>query len=174
MASLYHLTREFLDIANQLEEMELDAETIANTLESLEVPIEEKAENIIKFAKNLEAMAEARKNEAKRLNELATKDLKKSERLLSYLDDTLKLLGKKQLTAGVFEVKYKKGLEVVEIVESEIPDFIIDAEKGQIDLKVEQVVIKVMGKPDLKRLVKEGFNIPGVTLVRKQDSLVVK
>lgn len=161
--SLYDLTQEFLQIAAQLEEMELDSETMADTLEALQLPIEEKAENVIKYVKNLEAMAEARKNEAKRLTELAAKDLKRAEWLLNYLDSNLKILGKTKLTAGVFQLSYRKGSEVVEIDESKLPEFYFIPQPA-----------KPMPKTELKAIVKSGAEIPGVTVVRKPDSLVVK
>lgn len=163
--SLYALTQEFLQVAAQLEELDLDQETIQDTLESLQLPIEEKAENIIKYAKNLQAMSEARKNEAKRLLELADKDNKKAERLLSYLDESLKMLGKEKLTAGVFQVSYRKGSEVVEIDENALPkEYWVMPEP----------IAKPMGKPELKVMLKNGAEIPGVSLVRKPSTLVVK
>jgi hypothetical protein len=164
MASLYNLTAEFMQIAEQLEEMELDQETFTDTLESLQIPIENKAENIIKFAKNLEAMAEARKAEAKRLTEQAAKDLKKAERLISYLDHSLQMLNQKQLTAGIFEIKYKTGSEVVQVDETKLPKEF---------WKVETVE-KPFDKPTLKKYLKEGLEIPGVKVIRNADKLVIK
>jgi outer membrane translocation and assembly module TamA len=163
MPNLYDLSNEFLTIQSQLEELDLDQETLDNTLESYQVTIEEKAENIVKYIKNLEAMAEARKAEANRLTELASKDLKKAENLMNYLDSAMKMLGKKQLTAGVFELKYRRGSEVVEVNESLLPQ----------DYFVPQPP-KAMGKTELKKLIKDGVEIPGVNLVRNADKLAVK
>jgi chromatin segregation and condensation protein Rec8/ScpA/Scc1 (kleisin family) len=168
MASLYNLTAEFMQIAEQLEEMDLDQETITDTLESLQIPIENKAENIIKFAKNLEAMAEARKNEAKRLTEQAGKDLKKAERLKAYLDETMQMLGKRKMDAGIFQLSYRKGTEVVEIDMDKIPNCY--ERPDFYTMKTEFSI----GKPKLKEILKAGEEIPGVKLIRKQDSLVVK
>jgi hypothetical protein len=163
--SIYSLTQDFLAVQSQLEERDLDAKTVADTLETLQIPIEDKAENIIKWAKNLQAMSEVRKNEAKRLTELASKDEKKAERLLGYLDEALKLINKKNLTAGVFEVWYRKGSEVIEIDPLRLPQeyWIIPEPKPQ-----------PFDKPKLKKLVKSGVNIPGVSLVRKEDTLQIK
>lgn len=161
--SLYDLTVEFMTIAQQLEEMEIDEQTMSDTLEGLSLPLEEKAENIIKYAKNIEAMAEARKKEAARLNELAAKDLKKAQSLLNYLDQNLKMLNKSKLTAGVFEIKYRKGSEVVEIDVDKLPkEYYVPQEP------------KPMGKTELKKLLKDGQVIEGVTLVRKEPTLVIK
>jgi hypothetical protein len=164
MASLYNLSIEFLQVVQALEEMDLDQQTIEDTLESYQCSIEEKAENIIKFSKNLEAMAEARKTEAKRLNELAAKDTKKAERLLNYLDESLKMIGKKKLTAGIFEVGYRKGIEVVKVDETRLPEQFFTPQPP-----------KPWGKNDLKKFLKENeAEIPGVTLERNPDKLTIK
>ena len=164
MSSLYNLTKDFLEIANKLDELDLDQETIQDTLESLQMPIEEKAENIIKFTRNLEAMAEARKAEAKRLTEQAGKDLKKAESLLNGLDNALRMMGKTKLTAGVFEIKYKKGSEVVLVDETKLPE----------NYFIKEVVKKPMAKPELKLRLKSGVEIPGVSIIRNPDKLTIK
>jgi chromatin segregation and condensation protein Rec8/ScpA/Scc1 (kleisin family) len=164
MSSLYNLTAEFMQIAEQLEEMDLDSEIVADTLNSVSMPLEIKAENTIKYIKNLEAFAQARKEEAKRLNEQAAKDLKKAERLTNYLDSTLKLLDRKNLTAGLFQLTFKKGSEIVEIDETQLPKEF---------WKVETVE-KPFDKPTLKKYLKEGLEIPGVKVIRNADKLVIK
>lgn len=165
MSTLYHLTNEFLEVVSQLEEMELDQETLSDTLEALQMPLEQKAENVIKYVRSLEALADAKKLEAKRLSEAASADLKKAENLLSYLDMNLKRANIKNLQAGVFELKYKKGSEVVEV------DELVLKEHPQ--YWVAQAP-KPMGKPELKKLIKDGVEIPGVQIIRKPDVLVVK
>lgn len=165
MSSLYTLTTEFLQVANQLEEMELDQTLIEDTLEALELPIEEKAENIIKYAKNIQAIAEARKKESKRLAELSAADTKRADRLLGYLDDSLRMQGKKKLMAGIFQVSYRKGVEVVKVDTERLPKEYWNTP--------EPVAVPI-GKPELKKLLKEGKTIEGVSLVRNPDSLVVK
>lgn len=169
MASVYTLAKEFIDAVENINELiedglEISENAYTDTLEMLQMPIEQKAENIIKYAKNIEALVAARKSEAKRLNELASKDSKKAERLLSYLDDALKMMGKTQLTAGVFEIKYKKGSEIVVVDESKLPDEYFTSE----------IVKKAMDKPQLKKLIKDGLEIPGVNIVRNENKLVIK
>jgi hypothetical protein len=164
MANLYTLAIEFLEAANQLENMDLENDVVADTLEALQMPLEVKAENTIKYIKNLEAMAQARKDEAKRLTEQAAKDLKKAERLTNYLDDALKMLNQKQLTAGIFQLSFKKGSEVVQVDETQLPKEF---------WKVETVE-KPFDKPTLKKYLKEGLEIPGVKVVRNPEKLVIK
>jgi hypothetical protein len=166
--SLYQITNEFLEIVGQLEEMELDQETFQDTLDSLQVPIEQKVENIVKYMKSLEALAEAKKAEAKRLSESAASDLKKAEFFKNYMTDNLKKAGINKLQAGVFSLGWRKGSEVVQVDESKIPR----ADEWP-ELYIDRDPV-FMGKTDLKKMIKEGQEIPGVSLVRNPDSLVVK
>jgi hypothetical protein len=166
--SLYQLTNDFLAIVGQLEEYDLDPEVFQSTLDSLQAPIEQKVENIVKYMKSLEALAEAKKVEAKRLSESAASDLKKVEFFKNYMADNLKKAGINKLQAGVFSLGWRKGSEVVQVDESKIPPYefyshLYTVQKPQF-----------LGKTELKKLIKEGQEIPGVSLVRNPDSLVVK
>lgn len=163
MSNLYTLTNEFLQIKNQLEDLDLDPQLFTDTLEGYKVPIEEKVENIVKYVKSLEALAEAKKAEAKRLSESAGKDLNKVEWLKQYIADNLNAAGIKSLQAGVFTLAFRKGSEVVEVDETKLPEWAFIPQEP-----------KPMGKADLKKIIQAGKEIPGVSLVRKPDSLVVK
>ena len=170
--SLYELTNEMETALNYIFEWyevgEVDQELIKDTMESLQAPIEEKAENIIKYIKNIEALADAKKLEAKRLSESASADLKKAEKLKTYLADNLQRVGIKKLQAGVFALSFRKGSEVVEVDENKVPSFETNS-----SLYVHQEP-KLIGKEELKKLIKDGQEIPGVALVRKPDTLTVK
>lgn len=162
--SLYELTNNFLETMNQLESMELDQETINDTLESLQMPLEEKAENVVKYIKSLEALADAKKLEAKRLSDSASADLKKAESLKTYLQSNLERANIKKLQAGVFALSFRKGSEVVEVDEMKLPK----------EYWLTQVIEKPVGKPELKKLIKSGVEIPGVHIMRKPDTLTIK
>jgi hypothetical protein len=164
--SLYQLTNEFVEIMSQLEEMEIDQETLVDTLDSLQAPIAEKAENLIKYMKNIEALAEAKKAEAKRLHEAAQADLMKVERLKEYLDQNLQRAGITKLQAGLFELKYRKGTEVVMVKES--------LDINTVPREYLKYKDPELNKVEIKKLLKTGIEIPGITLVRKPDSLVIK
>jgi hypothetical protein len=166
--SLYNLTNDFAAVVNHLEEMELDSEVIQDTLDSLQAPIEEKVENIVKYMKSLEALADAKKLEAKRLSDSASSDLKKVEWFKNYMADNLKKANITKLQAGIFSLGWRKGTEVVQIDETKTPTA---DEAPHLYLYQEP---KFIGKTDLKKLIKEGKEIPGVSIVRNPDSLVVK
>jgi Siphovirus Gp157 len=166
MASLYELTQEFLEIRAQLEDLDIDEETFQDTLDSYSGDIQDKADNVMKYIKELEARAKARKEEAKRLNGLASSDLKKAENLKKYLTGNLIAAGFKRgnpLETTTFKFSFRKGTETVEVNEERLPE----------EYFVPQPP-KPMGKTDLKNLVKEGKEIPGVSIIQNPDSLQVK
>jgi Siphovirus Gp157 len=168
MGRLYEITQEFMEFQKQLEEMDLDDQTFADTLDSAMFSIEVKVENIIKHMRTLEALAEAKKTEAKRLSESAAGDLKKVEWFKNYMADNLQKAGINKLQAGVFALSFRKGSEVVEVDDLQLPT---PFEAPQLYVEQEP---KFMGKTDLKKLLKDGHSIKGVSLVRKEDSLVIK
>lgn len=165
--SLYHLAQEFRDIVANIEEMELDEQTKQDTLDSLKMPIEEKVENIVKYMRSLESLAEAKKAEAKRLSESAASDLKKAEFFKNYITNNLQAVGIKDLQAGVFKISFRKGSEVVQVDENKIPQYENAPELYTVEYKFR-------GKTELKKALQVGIEIPGVTIVRNPDSLVVK
>jgi hypothetical protein len=162
MTKLYEEAALFREARLQIEEMDLDPIMVKDTLDSIQAPLAEKVENIVKFMKNLEADEVAYKAEADRLKEKADSTKKKREWLKAYLDENLKVAGISELKAGVFNIKYRKGSEAVQVDESVLPeDYWIPA-------------YKPLSKTDLKKMVKEGKEIPGVSIVRNPDSLVIK
>ena len=164
--NLYELTNEFKEMVSQLEEMELDHDVIQDTLDSMQAPIEEKVENIVKYMKSLEALADAKKLEAKRLSDSASADLKKAEFFKNYMADNLNKAGIKKLQAGVFSLKFQAGREVIQIDDT----FDINSIKNQSFIRIK----KELDKTEAKKSLKLGYEIPGVSLVRNPDSLVVK
>jgi FKBP-type peptidyl-prolyl cis-trans isomerase len=163
--NLYTLTNEFMEIVKYMEDLELDPEVLQDTLDSMKAPIEEKVENMVKYMKSLEALADAKKLEAKRLSESASADLKKAEFFKNYMADNLNKAGIKKLQAGVFSLAFKTGSEITVVDESKLPEEY---------WAVQDPVLKPIGKPQLKKLLQSGIEIPGVSLVRNPDSLVVK
>lgn len=163
MTSLYGYTQEFLAIKEQMEQMELGAETVRDTLESYEANISEKAENIIKYSDELKAEAEMLKAQAKRFSEAATMKQKKADDLLSYLDENLRKMDIKELQAGMFKLSYRKPSKVTLVDVDLLPKEYFIAQEP-----------KPMGKTELKKLVEAGEKIPGVSIVNGSSNLQVK
>src|SRR6185312_4748418 len=162
--SLYHYTNDFLEVKAQLDAMyDPEDEVYKDTLEYYEDNIATKAENIIKYCEELLGLAELQKAEAKRLNEAAKAKENKANRLMEYLDNSMKAMGVKNLQAGLYKLTYHKGREVVEVDEDILPD----------DYWVEQPK-KPMSKPELKKLIESGVEVKGVCIKKNPDSLQVK
>lgn len=167
--SLYKLTEQFLEVKKQLEEMEdLDPMVIDDTLEAYKGDIYDKAENIAKYIRTLDYSAINKKAEAKRLTESAKKDTAKAQSLMNYLFNMLDRADLRELSAGVFTFKVKQGSEVVEIDESKLPSW-----KDRKDLYDVKPIFKY-SKPELKEMLKKGETIPGVSIVRNPEKLVMK
>lgn len=165
MTTLYEYSKQFQHLKNQLDDLNLDEGQVTDVLDGSQeiMDFESKAENVIKYIKELEGLAEMQETEAKRLVEAAQKKKKKASNLLEYLDYCMQQAELKEVKAGAFTLKYHKGAEVVEVDTEKLPqEFWMMQEP------------KPMGKPDLKKLLKEGAVIEGVQLVRKPDSLKVK
>lgn len=167
--SLYKLTEQFLEVKQQLEEMEdIDPLLIEDTLESYKGDIYDKAENVAKYIRTLEYSALNKKAESTRLKQSSDSDMKKAQSLMGYLHDMLERADLKELSAGVFTFKFKKGSEVVVIDESELPSW-----KDRKDLYDVKPVFKY-SKPELKEMLKKGEVIPGVSIERNPEKLVMK
>ena len=162
-ASLYHYTKEFLEVKNALDNMEHNEDAYIDTLDSFKELIIDKAEDVIKYRNELLALAKAQKEEANRMLEASKKKEQKADTILGYLDNTMRAMEVTELKAGNFTLKYKKGSESTHVDEKLLPEAYWVPQKP-----------KPMGKDELKKLVKAGKEIPGVSVVRSPDSLQVK
>jgi hypothetical protein len=85
--------------------------------------------------------------------------------------DNLQKAGISKLQAGVFALSFRKGSEVVQIVnEEEIPWTV--KVNG-----IEHEIVKhepKYNKTEIKKLLKLVDGIPGITLVRNPDTLTIK
>lgn len=161
--SLYHYTEEFLAVRAALEAADVDETVFHDTLEAYEDTIASKMENVIKYRNELLGLAELQKAEAKKLNEAAKAKEAAAERLKDYMDQTMKAIGSKELQAGAYKLKYRKGSEVVIVDEEKLPDM----------YWVEQDPVP-MSKPELKKLIQAGEEIDGVCLKRNPDTLQIQ
>ncbi len=143
---------------------EEDQELKQDTLDSLKVLVEEQAEEVAKYIRELEMIAKIQKEEAASLAEAAKKTQEKADKVLSNVQYCMQQLGTTELQAGAYQFKVSKGREIVEV----------DLDKLPSEYKIVETVEKHMDKNDLKKLIKQGTKIEGVSLVRKPDSLKLK
>lgn len=161
--SLYHYTNDFLEVKAALEAAGVDEEVFHDTLEAYEDNIAAKMENVIKYHDELVAIAAAQHAESKRFDKAAKANQAKADKLKEYVDQTMKAIGATEIQAGAYKLNYRKGSEVVEVDETKLPSAYWVKQPD-----------KPMGKPELKKLLKEGKEIEGVCLKRNPDTLQIR
>jgi len=156
MAKLYDLAEEVRALADQLEEMDLDQQTILDTLQgSTEMmSLEQKAENIIKMVKNWEADIPGIKAEIKRLSTKKKTTENRVNSIRNYLKLCMEKAGIKNIEIGVFKSNIQDNGRGKVIIDN--PELV---PAQYIDIIPEQRV------PNTDRLyqdLKDGKEIPGV------------
>lgn len=163
MARLYELVADMKEAEQLLYEAGADEETIKETLDSLSLGIDEKLTNYAAMYKNLQADIEVFKAEENRIKNQRKVMENRLKWLKEEIDAAMKLAGKEELKNGTHSISYRKGSEVVEIDEKELPK--------EYFIRPDPVP---MGKNELKKLIKEGKEIKGVKIVRKPDTVQIK
>jgi hypothetical protein len=160
MAKLYELTGDI----KALESMDLDAETLADSLEGISGEFEEKAKGILAFTENMNGDIEALDSQIKRLTERKKVLTNRKNNLRAYLLHNMEASGITKIECPLFTASLRKGIEVVDVQDSEsIPDEYIEI----------QVTEKV-DKAALKRDIKAGKEINGVSLKRNPTTITIK
>ena len=158
---LYELANEY----RELENMDLDAETLADTLESLEGEFDAKADAICHVLANLDSDRKSLAEESARLVSREVSIKKRQEGLKDYLRDNMEKLGKKKIESAKFTINCVAGRDKVRVYdEVQILDqyFTVVPESKKLD--------KRMLLADLK----EGFELEGVELEKSKSSLRIK
>ena len=157
MASLYELT-----YALETFDLEIDEETgeitNADDLDALEIERDEKIDNIALWIKNLASDAEAYKREKENFAKKEQAAKKKVESLKDYL--SMNLRGEKFKTDRV-QISWRRS-EAVEIIdEAKVPAGWFVPQDPKLD------------KAGIKAALKDGEEIPGVTL-KEKNSIQIK
>lgn len=156
--TLYEIDRQILECLD----LETGEITDAERLDALQIERDIKLENTALYIKNLLAEAEAIKAEEKNLAERRKAKENKVESLKKYLADAL--AGGKFESAKV-NISFRKS-EAIEIKEPEMLLFYLENRGFEECIKYEAPKIQLT---PLKRLIKEGRELPGVELVEKQN-----
>ena len=109
MTSLYKLTEEY----RELENMDLDAETLSDTLESLEGEFDAKADSICHVLANMEADRDRICFEMARLKQRECSITNRAESLKEYLRENMEKLGKKKIESAKFTISCVAGRDKV-------------------------------------------------------------
>ena len=81
----------------QVQEMDIDSETLADTLESLELPRNEKLDNVASWIEENKMKIEWLKGKRKQLSDVETQLKKQTDRLQDFLTQAIDDSGKKEI-----------------------------------------------------------------------------
>lgn len=173
MAKLYTLAEQYVKLNEMIDEaldnleesgvVEDDLQMFIDTLESIDDSIEVKIENICKFLKNIDGDIEAFKKEEQRINKRRKTLENKFDGIKGYMESMLRLMGKTEVKANTFTVKFQKSPASVDVIsEKDVP---IEYREAQPD--------KILKKEILAAL-KDEKVIPGVLLVNDKTHLRIR
>ena len=171
---LFAQTKDYMQVKIAMDSIlsdnpDADVESYEMTMESIKSLVSESSAGLAKYLKELEAVEKFQKDEAAALKLEAEKTAKRKEALLEQIGHAMKLMELKEVQAGAYKFKFKKGSEITELDESLLPD------KYWVTSPPPPPTRKPMAKNDLKKLVKDsGVSIPGVKVIRNPDKLELK
>lgn len=159
---LYELAENYLNLQELLENDEIDQEIITKALDEVGGELEDKAENIAKLIKTLEVDVNGYKSEEKRLSDKRKSLENRIKSLKEYLDNAMKITGKKKFKGKLFSFNIQKNPASVNVTElSLIPE----------DYFIEQD--PVLNKKLLLAVLKNGELVPGAEL-KQTESLRIR
>lgn len=161
--TLYQISQEHRALADALQDMELDEQTIADTLEA-ESSLVEKSQSVAFVIRNMETFAAAVKAEADAMAERAKRVQKRADSIKTYLHNCMNLAGVQKIEHPQFTISIRKNPESVQIFEEKLlpPDYLRE--------------IPASYAPDkalIKQAIKDGHEVPGAKLTRT-ESLQIK
>lgn len=159
--SLYQLKGAWLELANTLSDMDLDAQTVADTIEGSDeqMALEDKVQGYEMVARNLEAYVPAIQMEIKRLQAMEKRVTSRADMLRDRVKTSMKELGIQKITCPLFEMRIQQNPAKLDIFEEAlVPDEFWLTPPKQID------------KTKLKEAIKTGADVQGARLT-KGDSL---
>lgn len=160
MSKLYEIANDYA----RLMDADFEADEIADTLEGMEGEFTDKIEQLLAICKNETGYAERLKEEAKALNDRATIINNKVDNIMTYIANSLEMMGKKKIRAGIHQVTVRAPVESVEITDGVAlpPEY------------VEYVTTVKADKLAIKHQLKAGKAIPGASLKLGKPTLLIK
>ena len=146
----------------QVQEMDIDSETLADTLESLELPRNEKLDNVASWIEENKMKIEWLKGKRKQLSDVETQLKKQTDRLQDFLTQAIDDSGKKEIQTENHLLKPRNYRDSV----------IVEATK---DLPIDYVIGKEVIQPDKKLLYKDlkaGKEISGAHLKSNRKTVI--
>ena len=162
--TLRDLTTEYQTLMDMLNQEDPDLQAVADTLEGLAGEIEEKADNVATMVKEYTYLSEALKNEADTLIQRAKAARCRAEWLVQYLQANMEAMGKTKLETPRNKLTIKKTPAAVRFADENafLAWATLDHEE-YIRQKAPEI-----DKTAVKNALKEGKELPGVTLEQGQ------
>lgn len=164
--ALYNLTGQYLELANRLADLDLDAATVADTIEAsgLTDDIAQKATGIEMVARGLEMHTAAVDAEILRLTALKTSRCKKAAALRDYLLKNMQAASITKLESPLFKISLQNNPPAVEIYEPGL----IPAEF----MKTPPAPPPSPDKTAIKAALKAGIEVQGARMTQGQRLVV--
>lgn len=164
--TLYELKGQWLALAEQLSDMDMDADTIADTIEGSDVQmaLEEKVQGYEMVARTLEMPRPAIQAEIKRLQALDKACAARADALRNRVLTAMTELGIQKISCPLFEMRIQKNPPALEVYEERL-----------IPVKFWRTPepVTVLDKAALKEALKAGEEIQGARLTQG-ESLRIK
>ncbi len=166
---LYEIGEEYRSFLAAVEAGDIPEDAITDTLEALDGAFEDKADNTACVIKELLSEAEAIKAEVDALNERAKTKKAHADKLHRYLFAQMKAMGKAGLESARNKLTIKKtpaacviedDAELVKYLQERDMDYLVKYEATP-------------KKSEIKKLVQDGTEIPGVSL-QTEERLYIK
>lgn len=158
METLYELKEKYKLVADMMNDIDVDEQTILDTLESIGDEIEEKADNYAKIIQSSKGMVTALESEIKRLTERKTAVSNKIDRLKKFLEESMIETGKTKFKTNLFSFGIQKNPPSVQITEGTVlPDKYYIPQEPKTD------------KKSLIADIKAGAEIKGVKLIQTES-----
>lgn len=166
---LYEIGEEYRAFLAAVEAGDIPEDAITDTLEALDGAFEDKADNTACVIKELLSEAEAIKAEVDALNERAKTKKAHADKLHRYLFAQMKAMGKTgfESTRNKLTIKKTPAACVIED-EAELVKYLQDKDMDNL-VKYEATPKKA----EIKKLVQDGTEIPGVSL-QTEERLYIK
>lgn len=160
---LYELTGNYLLLLEMLEDGDTPAEDLQDTLDSITELMEVKVENIVKMLNSMNAKVDMFKAEEGRLKAKRQTLENRCDSLKSYLENQLRISGKKSIDAGLFKVAFQKSPASVSVLDIEkVPQHFLIQQPRKVDTN------------RIKEILKSGVEIDGVKLITDKEHLRIK
>lgn len=165
MPKLYEISEQYKELEALADsDDENMQEAVATTLECITGDFNGKAQALVTVVHNMDSDVDALDSEIKRLQARKTAIKNRQDSMREYLRDNMYRTGIKKISCPLFTISCIAGREIAVInSEDEIPD--------------DYMVVKTEIRPDkaaITKALKDGVEIPGVSLDRAKSSIRIK